>query len=144
MIRSLTERLPLMICPRWVYTRVQPIAIRDVLDYLIAALGTRESAGRVIEIGGADVLIYREMMLGYARARGIRRWLIPVPVLTPRLSSYWVHWVTPIPAEIARPLIQGLRTYDLGTASTITLIFFPVFGLMIYFLTRRMLRNEEV
>ncbi len=110
MIRSLTERLPLMICPRWVYTRVQPIAIRDVLDYLIAALGTPESAGRIIEIGGADVLIYREMMLGYAQARGMRRWLIPVPVLTPRLSSYWVHWVTPIPATIAEPLIEGLRS----------------------------------
>jgi uncharacterized protein YbjT (DUF2867 family)/uncharacterized protein YndB with AHSA1/START domain len=110
MIRSLTERLPVMICPRWVYTRVQPIAIRDVLDYLVAALATPGSAGRIVEIGGADVLIYREMMLGYARARGLRRWLIPVPVLTPRLSSYWVHWVTPIPAVIAEPLIEGLRS----------------------------------
>lgn len=110
MIRYLTERLPLMICPRWVYTRVQPIAIRDVLDYLVAALATPESAGRIVEIGGADILIYREMMLGYARARGVRRWLIPVPVLTPRLSSYWVHWVTPIPAAIAEPLIEGLRS----------------------------------
>lgn len=110
MIRSLAERLPVMICPRWVYTRVQPIAIRDVLDYLVAALATPASAGRTIEIGGADILIYREMMLGYARARGLRRWLIPVPVLTPRLSSYWVHWVTPIPAAIAGPLIEGLRS----------------------------------
>ena len=110
MIRYLTERLPVMICPRWVYTRVQPIAIRDVLDYLLAALATPASAGRIIEIGGADILIYREMMLGYARARGLRRWLIPVPVLTPRLSSYWVHWVTPIPAAIAEPLIEGLRS----------------------------------
>jgi uncharacterized protein YbjT (DUF2867 family) len=90
MIRALTERLPVMICPRWVYTRVQPIAIRDVLDYLVAALTRPESAGRIVEIGGADILTYREMMLGYARARGLRRWLIPVPVLTPRLSSYWV------------------------------------------------------
>ncbi len=109
MVRYLTERLPVMICPRWVYTRTQPIAIRDVLSYLTAALEVPESAGQIIEIGGADVLTYGEMMMGYARARNLRRRLIPVPVLTPRLSSYWVHWVTPIPAEIARPLIQGLH-----------------------------------
>lgn len=109
MIRNLTERIPAMICPKWVYTRVQPIAIRNVLDYLVAALQTPESAGRIIEIGGSDVLTYGEMMLGYAEVRGLKRWLAPVPVLTPRLSSYWVHWVTPISAEIARPLIEGLR-----------------------------------
>ncbi len=109
MIRYLTERVPFMICPRWVYTRVQPIAVRDVLDYLVAALEAPAALGRVIEIGGADVLTYGEMMTGYARVRGLRRWLVPVPVLTPRLSSYWVHWVTPIPATIARPLIEGLR-----------------------------------
>ena len=109
MVRYLTERVPVMICPRWVYTRTQPIAIRDVLSYLVAALEVPASAGQIIEIGGADVLTYGEMMLGYARARGLRRYLVPVPVLTPRLSSYWVHWVTPIPAEIAKPLIQGLR-----------------------------------
>lgn len=109
MIRYLTERVPVMICPRWVFTRVQPIAIRDVLDYLVAALDVRASAGKVIEIGGADVLTYGDMMTGYARARGLRRWLLPVPVLTPRLSSYWVHLVTPLPASIARPLIDGLK-----------------------------------
>lgn len=109
MIRHLTERLPAMICPRWVYTRVQPIAIDNVLDYLVAAVETPASTGQVVEIGGADVLTYGDMMLGYARVRGLRRWLVPVPVLTPRLSSYWVHWVTPIPAEIARPLVEGLR-----------------------------------
>jgi len=109
MIRYLTERVPVMVCPRWVYTRVQPIAIRDVLAYLVAALARPEALGRVIEIGGADVLTYGEMMTGYARERGLRRFLLPVPVLTPRLSSFWVHWVTPIPAAIARPLIEGLR-----------------------------------
>lgn len=108
-IRYLTERLPVMICPRWVYTRAQPIAIRDVLDYLVAALETPDSAGCVLEIGGADVLTYGDMLRGYARVRGLRRWLIPVPVLTPRLSSYWVHLVTPVPAAIAQPLIEGLR-----------------------------------
>lgn len=110
MIRYLSERLPAMICPRWVYTRAQPIAIRDVLAYLVAALDQPASAGRVIEIGGADVLTYGEMLRGYAAVRGLRRWLVPVPFLTPRLSSYWVHWTTPIPADIARPLILGLRS----------------------------------
>jgi uncharacterized protein YbjT (DUF2867 family) len=109
MIRYLTERLPVMVCPRWVYTRVQPIAIDDVLEYLAAALETPQCQGRTIEIGGADVLTYGEMMMGFAQARGLRRKLLPVPVLTPRLSSYWVHIVTPIPAGISRPLIDGLR-----------------------------------
>jgi uncharacterized protein YbjT (DUF2867 family) len=109
MIRYLTERVPIMICPRWVYTRVQPISIRDTLEYLVSALKTPASAGQIIEIGGAQVITYRDMMLGYSRARGLRRYLIPVPVLTPQLSSYWVHWVTPVPSDIARPLIEGLR-----------------------------------
>jgi len=109
LIRYLIERLPMMICPRWLYTCVQPIGIRNVLEYLIAALDTPASTGEIIEIGGADVLTYGDMMLGYAKARGLKRRLIPVPILTPRLSSYWVHLVTPIPATIAQPLIEGLR-----------------------------------
>jgi uncharacterized protein YbjT (DUF2867 family) len=109
MIRYLTERLPVMICPQWVFTKVQPISIRDMLNYLVSALLVSESAGQIIEIGGAEVLTYGAMMLGYAQARGLKRMLLPVPVLTPRLSSYWVHLVTPIPAGIARPLIDGLR-----------------------------------
>ncbi len=108
-IRYLTERLPVMICPRWLFTRAQPIAIRNVLDYLVAGLDVPECTGRVIEIGGADVLTYGDMLRGYARARRLTRWLVPVPVLTPRLSSYWVHLVTPVPAAIAGPLISGLR-----------------------------------
>ena len=108
MIRYLTERLPVMICPKWVFTRIQPIAIRNVLDYLVAALECPASTGRILEIGGRDVLTYAEMMTGYARARGLTRRLLAVPVLTPRLSSYWVHLVTPIPANIAQPLIKGL------------------------------------
>jgi uncharacterized protein YbjT (DUF2867 family) len=108
MIRYLAERLPVMICPRWVFTRTQPIAIRNVLDYLVAAPACPESSGRVLEIGGRDVLTYAEMMTRYAHVRGLRRWLLAVPLLTPRLSSYWVHLITPIPARIARPLIKGL------------------------------------
>jgi uncharacterized protein YbjT (DUF2867 family) len=110
MIRYLTERIPIMICPRWVSTRCQPIAIRDVLAYLLAALGRAEAIGRVFEIGGPDILTYGGMMQGYARQRGLRRWLVPVPVLTPRLSSYWVDLVTPIPAAYARTLVEGMRS----------------------------------
>jgi uncharacterized protein YbjT (DUF2867 family) len=110
MIRYLTERLPVMICPQWVYTRVQPIGVDDLLRYLVGALEVPASAGRIVEVGGADVRTYGDMMLGYAQVRGLRRRLQPVPVLTPVLSSYWVHLVTPIPSTIARPLIEGLRS----------------------------------
>jgi Protein of unknown function (DUF2867) len=98
-----------MVCPQWVYTRVQPIGVDDLLTYLVAALDTPAAASRVVEVGGADVLTYGDMMLGYAAVRGLRRRLVPVPVLTPVLSSYWVHLVTPIPSAMARPLIEGLR-----------------------------------
>ena len=124
MIRYLTERLPVMVCPRWVFTRIQPIAIRNVLDYLVAALACPQSTGRVLEIGGRDVLTYAGMMIGYARARGLKRRLISVPVLTPRLSSYWVHLVTPIPASIARPLIRGLGN-EVIVRDTAALQMFP-------------------
>lgn len=113
MIRYLSERLPVMICPRWVYTRTQPIGIREVIEYLASALSVAESAGRIVEIGGSDVVTYGEMMKVYAEVRGLRRWLLPVPVLTPRLSSYWVNVVTPIPGAIAGPLIEGLRNESL-------------------------------
>jgi uncharacterized protein YbjT (DUF2867 family) len=109
MIRYLTERVPLMISPRWVFTRTQPISARDVLDYLVAGLDLKENENLIIEIGGPEVMTYGDMLMGYAKERGLRRWIIPVPVLTPRLSSYWVHWVTPVSASIARPLIEGLR-----------------------------------
>ncbi|MEP7356266.1 MAG: SDR family oxidoreductase [Anaerolineales bacterium] len=113
MIRYLTERVPVMICPRWVYTRTQPIGIAEVLEYLVAALAVPASIGRTVEIGGAEVVTYGEMMMTYAAVRGLKRWMVPVPVLTPRLSSYWVNIVTPIPALIARPLIEGLRNESL-------------------------------
>ena len=109
MMRNLTERLPVMIAPRWVYTKTQPIAIRDVLNYLVAALQTPASQGKTIEIGAPDVLTYADMMLTYARIRGLHRLIIRVPVLTPRLSSYWVHWITPVSASVVTPLIEGLR-----------------------------------
>jgi uncharacterized protein YbjT (DUF2867 family) len=109
MIHHLANRLPVMICPRWVITRTQPIAVEDVLTYLVAALASAESTGKVIDIGGPEILTYRDMMLRVARALGLKRWLIEVPVLTPRLSSYWVGLVTPVPVKPARALIEGLR-----------------------------------
>jgi uncharacterized protein YbjT (DUF2867 family) len=107
-VRYLTERVPIMICPRWVRTRTQPIAIRNVLEYLIEAVQRDETSGRIYEIGGSDVLTYREMFGIYAKVRGLRRPIIDVPVLTPRLSSHWVGVFTPVNYRIARPLIEGL------------------------------------
>ena len=96
-----------MICPRWVYTRTQPIAIDDALTYLVAALDTPESQGQIIEIGGRDVLTYRDMMLIYARLRGLRRFIIPVPLLDAApFPPYWVHLVTPIPRHDCPTLDQ--------------------------------------
>jgi uncharacterized protein YbjT (DUF2867 family) len=109
MIRVGTERVPLMFVPRWVFTPVQPIAVSDVVDYLVAALAQPASAGQVIDIGGPDVLSYGEMVMRYARERGLPHWLIRVPAFAARLSSYWVHWATPIPARLAYSLIEGLH-----------------------------------
>lgn len=109
MVRYLTDRLPVMICPKWVYSKIQPIAIRNVLEYLVSAIERQETAGEIIEIGGRDVITYADMMRIYARVNDLKRLLIPVPVLSPGLSSYWVHWMTPIPASLAHPLIEGLK-----------------------------------
>jgi uncharacterized protein YbjT (DUF2867 family) len=110
MLRHLAEVLPAMICPRWVTaTRCQPIAIADVLHYLVAVLDTPGTMGEILEIGGPDVLSYRDMMDRYAALAGLRRRLIiPVPLLTPRLSSHWVNLVTPLPYGLARPLVDSL------------------------------------
>ncbi len=109
-LRYLVERLPVMVTPRWVSTECQPIAIQNVLHYLVASLGVPETVGRTLDIGGADILTYREIMQLMAGALGLtRRFIIPVPVLTPRLSSLWIHLVTPISHRIARPLAEGLR-----------------------------------
>jgi len=109
MMRYLTERLPVMIAPKWVDTPCQPISVRDVLAYLVAELDRPSHDNVVFEIGGADVLSYKQMMVAYARIRGLRRKLIVVPFFTPRLSSGWIHLVTPIPGSVARPLVDGLR-----------------------------------
>ncbi len=109
MIRALVERLPVMICPKWVATPAQPIAVEDVLDYLLAALDLAGRESRIFEIGGPDQVSYGELMREYARRRGLRRVMIPVPVLTPRLSSLWLGLVTPVYARVGRKLIEGLR-----------------------------------
>jgi uncharacterized protein YbjT (DUF2867 family) len=109
MVRYLTERLPITLLPQWSYTHIQPIATSDVLNYLVAALNHPQSEGKTIEIGGPEVLSMSDMMRIYAEVRGLRRWMIPVPALPPRLSAYWIHWITPIPARIAYPMIEDLR-----------------------------------
>ncbi len=109
LIRALVERLPIMICPRWVFTPTQPIAVEDVLEYLLAALDLPDGENRIFEIGGPDKVSYADIMLEYARQRGLRRIIIPVPLLTPRLSSLWLGLVTPVYARIGRKLVDGLR-----------------------------------
>jgi uncharacterized protein YbjT (DUF2867 family) len=109
-LRYLVERLPVMITPRWVRTESQPIAVRNVVGYLVDCLEAPQTQGRILDIGGPDIVSYRELMRIVAEELGLpRRYVIPVPVLTPRLSSLWIHLVTPISASIARPLAEGLR-----------------------------------
>lgn len=109
MIQALVERLPVMVCPRWVATRTQPIAIDDVLKFLVAALDLPGATGHTFEIGGPDVVSYGDMMRSYARMRGLRRLLLPVPVLTPRLSGLWLALVAPAQARVGRMLVEGLK-----------------------------------
>lgn len=109
-IVALVDRLPGMICPRWVSTRTQPIALADIVAYLAGAAGRDDMLGQSFDAGGPDVMTYREMMERVARIRGKRPLIVEVPVLSPRLSSYWLHLVTPVQADVARPLIEGLRT----------------------------------
>jgi uncharacterized protein YbjT (DUF2867 family) len=109
MVRYLAEREPLFICPAWFFSEAQPIAIRDVLEYLVTALEVPGSTGRLIEIGGPTRLTYAEMLLSYAKVRSLKRVLIRTPFNAPRLSAYWVHMVTPIHWRAVLPLIEGLR-----------------------------------
>jgi len=109
-LRYLVERLPVMVTPRWVQTECQPIAVRNVIEYLLDALVMEETIGKTLDIGGPDILSYRDMMKVMAEALGLRhRFVIPVLVLTPRLSSLWIQLVTPLSRHIARPLAEGLR-----------------------------------
>jgi uncharacterized protein YbjT (DUF2867 family) len=109
MIRALVQHLPVMICPRWVAVKAQPIAVDDVIAYLMAALELPMEQVAVFEIGGSDQVSYGDIMQEYARQCGLHRWMIPVPVLTPRLSSLWLGLVTPIYARIGRKLVDSMR-----------------------------------
>jgi len=115
MVRSLVERLPVMVCPKWVAVKAQPIAVGDVLGYLAAAAEDDTSGSVVCEIGGPDVVSYGDIMREYARQRGLKRLLIPVPLLTPRLSSLWLRLVTPLYASVGRWLIDGMRNQTIVT-----------------------------
>lgn len=109
LLRYLADRLPLMITPRWVTTRVQPIAVSQVLEYLVGCLETDQVLGQALDIGGPEITTYAELFQLYARLAGLpRRLILPVPVLTPQLSSLWIHLVTPVNAALARPLAEGL------------------------------------
>jgi uncharacterized protein YbjT (DUF2867 family) len=109
MLRYLVERLPVMVCPKWIETRCQPIDIRDMINYLLGCLREPATAGLSFDVGGPDIVTYRQMMELYAKVRGLKRLIITVPVLTPRLSTYWVNMVTPVPSGVVNPLVEGLK-----------------------------------
>ncbi len=109
LMKSLTDRLPVMLCPKWLSTPTQPIAVDDVLAYLLAAKDLPPGESQIFEIGGTDVVTYGGLIREYARQRGLRRWLISVPVLTPYLSGLWLALVTPASFEVGRHLIEGLK-----------------------------------
>jgi uncharacterized protein YbjT (DUF2867 family) len=142
MIRSLVERLPIMICPRWVQVKAQPIAIEDLLSYLIAALDLPSGSSLVYEIGGPDQLSYGEIMQEYARQRGLSRWMIPVPLLTPHLSSLWLGLVTPLYARIGRKLVESLRNPTL-ISNNLAAKTFPVRPRSLRAAIARALVNED-
>jgi uncharacterized protein YbjT (DUF2867 family) len=110
MLKQLADRLPVMTTPRWVETRCQPIALRDVLGYLIGCAEAEGTAGETFDIGGPDVITYRQMLMQVAELLGKHVRIYGIPILSPRLSSYWVDLVTDVPSSIARPLIDGLRS----------------------------------
>ena len=109
-IVALVDRLPGMICPRWVSTSTQPIALHDITAYLVAAAGREDMLGESYDAGGPDVMTYREMIERIARIRGRHPLIVEVPILSPRLSSWWLTLVTPVQSHVARPLVEGLRT----------------------------------
>ncbi|MCU0588136.1 MAG: NAD(P)H-binding protein [Syntrophobacteraceae bacterium] len=109
MLRYLVERLPVMLCPRWIDTPGEPIAVQNVVEYIAGCLTIPETAGGNFDIGGPDIITYRQLMLIYARVRGLKRLVFSVPVLTPYLSSFWINLMTPVPAGVVMPLVEGLK-----------------------------------
>jgi uncharacterized protein YbjT (DUF2867 family) len=123
MIRALVERLPIMVCPRWVKVKAQPIAIEDLIDYLRGALDLPDGTSQVYEIGGPDQASYGQIMQEYARQRGLIRWMVPVPLLTPYLSSLWLGLVTPLYARVGRKLVNSLRNPTLVSSNLAQSVF---------------------
>ena len=122
-LRYLVEHLPVMTTPRWVFSLNQPIAIRNVVHYLAECLAHEETTGETLDIGGPDILTYRKLLDIYAEEAHLRkRWVIPVPVLTPTLSAYWIHLISPVPASIALPLTEGLTSAAVCTENRIQTI----------------------
>jgi uncharacterized protein YbjT (DUF2867 family) len=142
MIRALVERLPVMIMPRWVRVLAQPIAISDMLAYLVAALDLPSGDSRTFEVGGPDAVSYADLMHEYARQRGLRRWMIPVPVLTPRLSSLWLGLVTPLYARVGRKLIDSMRHSTVVRDDAARCVF-PIEPVGMPEAVARALRNED-
>jgi len=142
LIRALVERLPIMICPKWVSTLAQPIGIDDVLAYLAGALHLPDGESRTFEIGGADRASYGDVMREYARQRGLRRVMMSVPLLTPRLSSLWLGLVTPVYARVGRELIEGLKNRSIVTDPA-ALAAFPIKPLGLGVAIDRAIRYED-
>ena len=142
LIRALVRKLPVMICPKWVTTIAQPIAIEDVLQYLLSAMDHEPGESRVYEIGGPDRVSYQDLMREYARQRGLRRLMIPVPFLSARLSSLWLGLVTPVYANIGRKLVESLRNPTLVTNSAARGAF-PVRPMSLVSSIHRALLNED-
>ena len=122
-IQDLVEKLPIMIAPKWTENLTQPISIRDVLDYLILVLDHPACLGKRFEIGGPDVLSYKELLLEFAHIRGLTRWIINVPVLTPTLSAYWLYFITSASFPLAQSLIESLKNNAVCKENSIQKIF---------------------
>ena len=142
LMKSLTDRLPVMLCPRWLTTPTQPIAVDDLLAYLLAAKDLPHGESRIFEIGGTDVSTYGDLIREYARQRRLRRWLISVPVLTPYLSGLWLALVTPTSFEIGRHLIEGLKN-PLVVVDRSALNVFPIRPIGIREAIRRAIAETE-
>jgi uncharacterized protein YbjT (DUF2867 family) len=142
LIRALVERLPVMICPRWVQIEAQPIAIEDVIAYLVSSLDLPDDDSVVFEIGGAEKVSYADIMREYARQRGLRRVLIPFPVLTPGLSSLWLGLTTPVYARVGRKLIEGVRNPTVVTNDD-ALRAFDIRPMKLSEAISRAIRNED-
>ncbi len=142
LIRALVERLPVMITPRWVDIMAQPIGIEDLLNYLMLAADQTGDANRIYEIGGADQVSYGGLMREYARQRGLRRWMLPVPLLTPHLSSLWLGLVTPIYARVGKALISSIRNASVVN-DTSALHYFPLRPSGLSEIISQALRNED-